>query len=161
MLRCVSRWELLQQMASGMPTDAALFAGPQCEKVRRGSPLIPVNSHRIRQLFIVSGSSKLIAVFLWSCSRPDFLVQIEFLIAKDSHAAGGANYLQGGGGLGGRAAAALKDQLRKLGPGGGGGAPPSPREGERLTQLAFMHCVLWACVSKPACCLKLGALQVI
>eukprot|EP00775_Hariotina_reticulata_P008270 gene8270-8458_t len=28
-LRCISRWELLQQMASGMPTDAVLFAsGP-------------------------------------------------------------------------------------------------------------------------------------
>jgi len=27
-LRCISRWELLQQMASGMPTDAALFAAP-------------------------------------------------------------------------------------------------------------------------------------
>ena len=25
-LRCISRWELLQQLASGMPTDAALFA---------------------------------------------------------------------------------------------------------------------------------------
>jgi hypothetical protein len=27
-LRCVSRWELLQQIASGGPTDALLFAGP-------------------------------------------------------------------------------------------------------------------------------------
>lgn len=26
-LRCISRWELLQQIASGMPTDAVLFAG--------------------------------------------------------------------------------------------------------------------------------------
>lgn len=25
-LRCISRWELLQQIASGMPTDAVLFA---------------------------------------------------------------------------------------------------------------------------------------
>jgi hypothetical protein len=58
-LRCISRWELLQQMASGMPTDAALFAAP--------------------------GASD-------KASRS-----------------------------GGRAAAALKDQLRKLGPGGGGG----------------------------------------
>lgn len=27
-LRCVSRWELLQQIASGGPTDALLFAAP-------------------------------------------------------------------------------------------------------------------------------------
>ena len=27
-LRCVSRWELLQQIASGSPTDAHLFAAP-------------------------------------------------------------------------------------------------------------------------------------
>ena len=27
-LRCVSRWELLQQIASGGPTDAHLFAAP-------------------------------------------------------------------------------------------------------------------------------------
>jgi brefeldin A-inhibited guanine nucleotide-exchange protein len=27
-LRCISRWELLQQIASGMPTDAVLFAAP-------------------------------------------------------------------------------------------------------------------------------------
>ncbi len=26
-LRCVSRWELLQQLASGMPTDALIFSG--------------------------------------------------------------------------------------------------------------------------------------
>lgn len=26
-LRCISRWELLQQISSGMPTDAVLFAG--------------------------------------------------------------------------------------------------------------------------------------
>jgi hypothetical protein len=26
-LRCISRWELLAQIASGMPTDAVLFAG--------------------------------------------------------------------------------------------------------------------------------------
>lgn len=25
-MRCISRWELLQQIASGMPTDAVLFA---------------------------------------------------------------------------------------------------------------------------------------
>ena len=25
-LRCISRWELLQQIASGMPTDAVLFS---------------------------------------------------------------------------------------------------------------------------------------
>ena len=29
MLRCISRWELLQQIASGMPTDAALFCPPE------------------------------------------------------------------------------------------------------------------------------------
>ena len=28
-LRCISRWELLQQIASGMPTDAALFSPPE------------------------------------------------------------------------------------------------------------------------------------
>ncbi|GIL58910.1 hypothetical protein Vafri_13917 [Volvox africanus] len=28
-LRCISRWELLQQIASGMPTDAALFRPPE------------------------------------------------------------------------------------------------------------------------------------
>ncbi|KAG2453172.1 hypothetical protein HYH02_002496 [Chlamydomonas schloesseri] len=28
-LRCISRWELLQQIASGMPTDAALFRQPE------------------------------------------------------------------------------------------------------------------------------------
>lgn len=28
-MRCISRWELLQQIASGMPTDAALFAQPE------------------------------------------------------------------------------------------------------------------------------------
>ena len=27
-LRCISRWELLQQIASGMPTDAVLFQPP-------------------------------------------------------------------------------------------------------------------------------------
>ena len=27
-LRCVSRWELLQQIASGGPSDALLFAAP-------------------------------------------------------------------------------------------------------------------------------------
>ena len=27
-LRCVSRWELLQQIASGGPTDTQLFAAP-------------------------------------------------------------------------------------------------------------------------------------
>lgn len=29
MLRCISRWELLQQIASGMPTDAVLFSPMQ------------------------------------------------------------------------------------------------------------------------------------
>ena len=28
-LRCISRWELLQQIASGMPTDAVLFSPPE------------------------------------------------------------------------------------------------------------------------------------
>ncbi len=31
-LRCISRWELLQQVASGMPTDAALFSPPEQNK---------------------------------------------------------------------------------------------------------------------------------
>ncbi|GAX80611.1 hypothetical protein CEUSTIGMA_g8046.t1 [Chlamydomonas eustigma] len=41
-LRCISRWELLQQVASGMPTDAVLFSPPEksgmkavIEKARR------------------------------------------------------------------------------------------------------------------------------
>jgi hypothetical protein len=28
-LRCISRWELLQQIASGVPSDAVLFAAAQ------------------------------------------------------------------------------------------------------------------------------------
>lgn len=28
-LRCISRWELLQQISSGMPTDAVLFSATQ------------------------------------------------------------------------------------------------------------------------------------
>ncbi|KAI8465270.1 MAG: hypothetical protein J3K34DRAFT_525495 [Monoraphidium minutum] len=80
-LRCVSRWELLQQMASGTPTDAALFAAPHEGK--------------------------------------------------------------GGGGLGGRAAAALKDQLRRLGnngPGGGGagGSPGGYQEGVKSMESLAM-----------------------
>ncbi len=34
MLRCISRWELLQQISSGMPTDAVLFSQPEARGMK-------------------------------------------------------------------------------------------------------------------------------
>jgi hypothetical protein len=85
-LRCISRWELLQQMASGMPTDAALFAGPR----------------------------------------------------------GGDKGAQAGAGV--RAAAALKDQLRKhLGPGGGAAGADSYTGGQSEGHLSTSRPGGWSC----------------
>jgi brefeldin A-inhibited guanine nucleotide-exchange protein len=46
-LRCISRWELLQQIASGMPTDAVLFAGQQDKGLGRAAAAL---KDQLRQL---------------------------------------------------------------------------------------------------------------
>lgn len=49
-LRCISRWELLQQIASGMPTDAVLFAGASAGDKGGGGKAAAALRDQLRQL---------------------------------------------------------------------------------------------------------------
>jgi hypothetical protein len=52
-LRCISRWELLQQIASGMPTDAVLFAAAGEKAAGKGS----AKEQQARKLSVAAGAA--------------------------------------------------------------------------------------------------------
>jgi hypothetical protein len=52
-LRCISRWELLQQIASGMPTDAVLFAAAGEKAGGKGSG----KEQQARKLSVAAGAA--------------------------------------------------------------------------------------------------------
>lgn len=75
-LRCISRWELLQQIASGMPTDAVLFAAGEAVaswlwgREERGGANSPAAGQGAGiDGLSATGSCKLPCCACWSCHR--------------------------------------------------------------------------------------------
>lgn len=120
-LRCISRWELLQQIASGMPTDAVLFAAG---KPQQGS------EHQHTMCLHCSGqtscSQMQVTLSYTPCdTEPDAALlankrhdllegRLDYALAALScHGSVGGTVPGDKGGTGRAAAAALKEQLKK------------------------------------------------
>jgi hypothetical protein len=52
-LRCISRWELLAQIASGMPTDAVLFAAAG----EKAAGKVSTKEQQARKLSVAAGAA--------------------------------------------------------------------------------------------------------